>query len=108
MVRFNNRRPGLDRNEQEAKKERQEADSLAKSGQFEAALPHYTSAIELNPRDQFAIANRGWALVNLRRYQEALDDFNKNRSREIGTQHYCYDIGYIWPRGARATRSSRG
>jgi tetratricopeptide (TPR) repeat protein len=77
LVHFGKVRAGLDRNEREARKERQEADRLAKSGQFEAALPHYTRALELNPHDLFALADRGWALANLGRHQEALENFTR-------------------------------
>ena len=44
---------------------------------FQAAIKHFTKAIELNPKYIIAYAHRGLAYKNLRKYDEAIADYSK-------------------------------
>ena len=59
-----------------------------KEGRFEAAVQHFTAAIELNSQSHVLFSNRSGALAALGRYEEALDD----AERVIALSH-------MWPKG---------
>jgi tetratricopeptide (TPR) repeat protein len=46
-------------------------------GRYDEALTDFNQIIELNPKDQWAIASRGETYRLMGRYDEALTDFNQ-------------------------------
>ena len=54
-----------------------EGDLLISEKRYEEALEAFNKALEINPKNEYALSNKGIALVNLGRYEEALEAFNK-------------------------------
>jgi tetratricopeptide (TPR) repeat protein len=55
----------------------QEGNLLISEDKFDEAIEAFNKAIEINPKDGYAISRKGFALVNLGRNEEALEAFNK-------------------------------
>jgi len=53
------------------------AEALSKAGNFKGAFEAYTEALELKPNDFKLWVNRGLSLLNLKKPDEAISDFNK-------------------------------
>jgi tetratricopeptide (TPR) repeat protein len=62
-----------------------------RADQYEEALAAFNRAIELDPEDTWAIAQRGDTHLVLERYEEALDDFSRAIERAIEL-----DLDYGW------------
>jgi len=57
-------------------------------GNYAAALKDYDCYLTLEPRDADLLANRGWVLDKLKRYQEAVESYNRSLVlRPVGAMH---------------------
>lgn len=54
-----------------------EGRKLLTEKRYEEALETFNKALEINPKDEFALSRKGYILGNLGRYEEALEAFNK-------------------------------
>lgn len=68
---------------------------LASKKKHESALPHYTRAVALDPAYGYAYAKRGESLLELGRWREAVEDFDRALNlKRIASEE--------WVRGQRA------
>lgn len=52
--------------------------ALSKAGRDEEAIAYFSDAIRLAPKYDYPFRARGWSFYKLRRYNEALNDYNKS------------------------------
>ncbi len=73
-------------------------------GDAESALADFNRALEINPRDPYALANRGYLRYDTGRYEKALEDLIEAMKRH---SHHDYAPFYIFLSRARLKRDGK-